>query len=470
MARKIEREAQTFNNNFLALPGEMLYYIFMTTRFFLRSFFHQAASPRFISRHASLLAALVFMLLASCTERPRLNPIDPQNPATGGKPTGLRVIAELDTIQLSWNALAIRDLSGYNVYRQLAHESSFTLIGQTSAPTASFRDVSKRFNLAHNYYVTARVNDLETAPSDEVTVTPGPTIAWVADADSRAVIKLTHDGAHEILRSRAFVSPYRLKVDSKRGVIWVWDEFTGELGSIDQKGERLGVYGRYFDAVGLALDEEDGSVWIGDNNEHVLARHDADGRLQARVDSLSRLSALAFHPALKELWALTYNAEHLLRVEKNTLRMTIVYLQPSWSGPVNDLAIFAQTGEAWIPAGNRVVRVNAQGRVVLISRDEYRFASRLAVDQANGACWVLNDSGEFRDNSSVIKLDAQGRAQFESAGLQRPQGLAVNPFDGSCYALDTVHGRLVRITAEGLAREGYANFLTPFDIQIVLPQ
>lgn len=470
MARKIEREAQTFNNNFLALPCGMLYYIFMPTRFSLRLLFQQYASPRFTSRRAALLAAFVFMLLASCTERSRMNPIDPKNPLTAGKPTGLRVIAELDTIQLSWNALAIHDLSGYNVYRQLAHESSFTLLGQTSAATTSFRDVSNRFALSHNYYITARVNDLETPPSEEVTVTPGPTIAWVADRDSRTVFKLSHDGAHEILRSRAFVAPYRLKVDNKRGAIWVLDEFTGELGSIDQKGERLGVYGRYFDAVGLALDEEDGSIWIGDNNDLVLARHAEDGRLQASLDSLPRLGALAFHPTQKELWALTENGEHLLRVERSTMRLTQTALHPSWSGPVYDMAILVQTGEAWIAASNRIARLSAEGSVVFVSPEEYRFASRLTLDQTRAVCWLLNDSGEFRPNSSVFKLDAQGRVLFEIKGLERPQGLAVNPFDGSCYALDTSRGRLLRISAEGVVQEGYANFLTPFDVEVVMPE
>jgi len=398
-----------------------------------------------------------------------LNPIDPQNPRTSGKPTGLRVIAELDTIHLSWNPLALRDLSGFNIYRHLAHESGFYLIGQTSPPLNTFRDVSNRFGMPHIYHITARVDDLETPPSQEVTVTPGPTIAWVADSDNRAVIKLTHDGQHEILRSRAFISPYRLKVDHQRGAVWVLDEYTGNFGSINEKGELRGVYDHFFAAVGLALDLEDGSIWVGDNGEHLLARFDEDGRLQARIDSLPELSTIAFHPSLKELWALTMNGEQLLRVKKSQ-QVVRANLQPTWSGPVADMAIIANTGEAWIAAGKRVARVNAEGRVVFTSAEEFRFASRLAIDQASGACWVLDDSREFRNNSSVFKLDAQGQVQFKIDGLERPQGLAVNPFDASCYALDTLQGRLVRISAEGIATNGYTNFLTPFDIEVVVPR
>jgi sugar lactone lactonase YvrE len=415
-----------------------------------------------------LFAFILALLLGSCTERSRLNPLDPKNPRTAGKPTGLRVIAELDTIRLSWDALALRDLTGYNVYRRLAHESGFYLLGQTSAQSNSLQDVSDRFGVAHFYRLTAAVGDLETLPSEEVTVTPGPTVTWVADSDSRAVIKLTHDGQHEILRSRAFFNPYRLRVDRRRGVIWVLEEYSGDFGSINNKGELLGKFDHFFEPVGLALDEEDGSIWVGDNGEHVLARFDKEGRAFARIDSLPELGALAFHASLQELWALTSKGELLLRVGKSS-QLTRINLQPTWSGPAADMAVAANTGEAWVAGRNRVARVNQDGNVVFTATEEFRFASRLAIDQTRGACWVIDDSGEFRNNSSVYKLSAQGQVQFKIDGFERPQGLAVNPYDGSCYVLDTLQGRLVKITAEGIATNGYANFLTPFDIEVVMP-
>ncbi len=402
----------------------------------------------------------------ACTERERLNPIDPENPRTGGKPTGLRAIADRDTIQLVWNALPLRDLSGYQIYRRLASASTLQLIAQTSAQVTTFREQSNQFGVPHSYAFTARIGNIETALSDEVTVTPGPTVTWVADSDSRAVIKLTHDGQHEILRSRAFINPFRLRVDQQRGAIWVLDEFTGDFGAISATGDLIGKYDVFSDPVGLALDAETGSIWVGDNNENVLALFDKDGRAQARLDSLPELGAIAFHAGLQELWALTSTGGLLLRIDK-ALRVTRMTLLPTWRGPVVDMAIMNTTGEAWLAAGDRVVRINQEGNVVFTSAEEFRFASRLALDQTRGACWVIDDSGEFRNNSSVYKLNAQGVVQFKSDGFERPQGLAVNPFDGSCYALDTLQGRLVKITAEGVATNGYTGFLTPFAIEVV---
>lgn len=405
-------------------------------------------------------------MLCACTERERLNPIDPENPRTGGKPTGLRVIADLDTIQLVWNALPLRDLSGYNIYRRLAHESSINLIGQTAVQTTTFREQSNRFGVAHSYAITARIAEVETELSEEVTVTPGPTVAWVADSDSRAVIKLTHDGQHEILRSRAFINPFRLRVDQQRGTIWVLDEFSGDFGAINHKGDLIGKYDFFSDPIGLALDAETGNIWVGDNNENVLILFDKDGRTQTRLDSLPELGAIAFHASLQELWALTRNGDLLLHIDK-AARVRRSLLLPTWSGPVVDMAIMDSTGEAWLAARDRIVRLDNEGNIIFTSTETFRFATRLALDQTRGACWMIDDSGEFRNTSSVYKLNAQGTVQFKIDGFERPQGLAVNPFDGSCYALDTLQGRLVKITAEGVATNGYTGFLTPFDIEVV---
>ncbi len=454
----------------------MIYYHCMVTPPSFRQCFLYRTVPRarklFIlsTKSLLLLCLLVQALGVACTERSRSNPLDPQNPQTGGKPTGLRVISELDTIRLSWNRLLLQDLSGFNVYRKLPNESDFTLLGQTTAQSNSYQDLSDRFGVLHSYRITARVGNLETPPSDEVTTTPGPTIVWVADIDSRAVIKLTHDGQHEILRSRAFLNPWRLRVDERRGNVWVLDDLTGDFGHLDQKGQLLGVHEKFFDAVGLALDPEDGSVWVAENAEHSLSRFDSNGKLLARVDSLPELAALAFNPHLQELWALTNAGEQLLRVEKNSARITRVELQPSWNGPVGDLAIRATTGEAWIAAGDRVVRLDEHGKVAFVSPDEFRYAIRVALDQASGACWMITDSRQYRNDSSVFRFAAHGTIELKVEGFGRPQSLAVNPYDASCYVLDTLHGRLVRISAAGQLTNGYTNFLAPIDIDIVRPE
>jgi len=409
-------------------------------------------------------------LLAACTERSRSNPLDPQNPQTGGKPTGLRVISELDTIRLSWNRMLLQDLSGFNVYRKLPNESDFTLRGQTTGQSNSYQDLSDRFGVLHSYRITARVGELETPPSEEVATTPGPTVVWVADIDSRAVIKLTHDGQHEILRARAFLNPWRLRVDERRGNVWVWDDLTGDFGRLDQKGQLLGVHAKFFDAVGLALDVEDGSVWVAENAEHSLSRFDSSGKLLARVDSLPELSALAFNPHLQELWALTSAGERLLRVQKNSMQLTPAELQTSWKGPVRDLAIRATTGEAWIAAEDRLVRLDEGGKVAFVSTEEFRFAIRVALDQASGTCWMITDTRQYRNDSNVYSFAANGTMLLQLEGFGRPQSLAVNPFDASCYVLDTLQGRLVRISAAGQVTTGFTSFLAPIDIDIVRPE
>lgn len=412
---------------------------------------------------------LVLFALAGCTERSRLNPIDPRNPQTQGKPTGLRVISESDSVRLTWSALPLEDLSGYVIYRKLPQDDDYVRLGENAPRLVTFLDVSNRFGVLHSYRITARVDDLETPPSDAVVITPGPATVWVADIDARAVVKLTHDGRYEILQSRAFIDPFRLKVDATRGTVWVLDEYTGNLGSLDARGRLREMHESFLDPLDLALDEEDGNLWVFDNARQSLSLFAASGTKLARIDSLPKLSALAFNARSAELWALANNAEQLLRIEKNTRKIVQADLQPAWSGPVRDMAIHLATGAAWFAAGDRVARLNAEGQLVFVTADSFRFASRVAVDQNNGACWVIDDSRNFRPDSRVYQLDAQGRVLFYVDGFERPQSLASNPFDGSCYVLDTLQGRLVKINASGEVVNGYTDFLTPYDIDVVMP-
>lgn len=398
-----------------------------------------------------------------------MNPIDPDNPRTGGKPSGLRLVSEADTVRLSWSALPLADLSGFIIYRKLPQDHDYVRLGENAPHLVTFLDVSERLGVLHSYRITARVGDLETPPSEAVDITPGPATVWAADIDARAVLKLTHDGRYEILRSRAFIDPFRLKVDATRGTVWVLDEYTGNLGSLDAKGRLNDIHANFLEPRALALDEQDGSLWVYDHAEQRLSLFGANGTKLAQSDTLPNLAALAFNARAQELWALTADAEQLLRIAEGTRHLTRIDLQPSWSGPVRDLAIHQAAGAAWFAAGDRVVRLDVEGRLTFVTADSFRFASRVAIDQNDGACWVIDDSRNFRPDSRVYKLGVEGRVRFHVEGFERPQSLAVNPFDGSCYVLDTLQGRLVKISAGGEVVNGYTGFVTPYDIDIGIP-
>lgn len=415
----------------------------------------------------------VIFLLAGCSDRQRVNPLDPENPETGGRPTGLSVVSILDTIAVRWDALRLRDLSGFSLYRKRANESDFSPLADLGPRQNQFLDTAARYGVAHSYRLTARVNGFESPPSDIATVTPGPTLTWVADFDDRSIVKLSHDGQHAITRTLLFLPAFRITVDAQRGAVWALltdrpSLTSGELARFDLNGNPLGRSGDFTGIVDFALDASDGSIWVADSLGEGLIRFDREGRQIAQRKNVPKLAALAYNKFTDELWALAAHSGQLLRIASQPVVDTLfITTQNFISGAPRAIDFNQNTGAAWIALGDSVICVDREGNNRFKANASFRFASRVAVDQLTGVCWVIDESLYFFRDSRVLKFGVAGEMLFEVNGFDRPQALSVNPFDSSCYVADTLRGRTVIISSAGAVLPGYNDLISPFDIEVV---
>lgn len=400
------------------------------------------------------------LLLFACADRQRLNPLDPENPQTLGQPTGLNVISVRDTVTLRWNQLTLHDLNGFRIYRRRAGESNFSPIALTSSPVSSFQEHDVTFGLLHSYRISAVATDFESARSDSVSITPGPTFSWAGDAGTGDLVLLSHDGQHEILRTAVFGQPQRIQIDAKRRLVWVIDRFGGEFGRVTLNGERILSSKRLFGARDLAVDKTDGSVWVADSLTDGLMKFDSVGVLIKSLENYKKLIALAVHPQTSELWALDRATLRVLIFSRTgELRRTLpVALQrPA------DIDIDGRTGKVWIADGPRVLRLDASGEDEQLQTASFRQAYRLDVDEISSGCWLIDYATAIR-GSDIIKLSATGETLFTSTGFDLPERLAANPYDGSCLIADFGNGRIVRLSAGGRVEAIYDRVFSPIDV------
>jgi sugar lactone lactonase YvrE len=418
------------------------------------------AKAALLNKKIFLLHSCVVILFAACSDRPRLNPLDPQNPNTLGKPTGLNAVSLRDTVTLRWDRLDIRDLSGFRIYRRVEGQARFFPIALASPGANSFRDLGVALGLLHAYRISAVAADFESPLSDSTTIMPGPTFSWVADASSGELIKLTHDGVHEILRTGAFGRPFRLQIDAPRGYVWVIDRFGGLFARVEMNGRFTTSRTRILGPADLAIDSADGSVWVADSLTNGLMKFDSDGVLIRSFENYKKISALAVHPATAELWALDRASLRVLifsRAGELRAATPAILQRPS------DIDIDGRTGKVWIADGNRVLRLNAQGQPEQLAAAQFRFVYRIAADEISGGCWLIDYSTAIR-GSDVIKLNSAGEALLTSKGFDIPENLAVNPFDGSCLVADFGNGRVVRLSADGRGLSFYNRVFSPVDV------
>jgi hypothetical protein len=398
-------------------------------------------------------------LMFACADRERLNPIDPLNPKTGGKPVGLFAVSMRDTVRLAWQPMDLRDLSGYRIFRQSRRDGGFALIDSVGGNLQSYREFGLILGRHYVYRITAYTAVSESSPSDTAGITPGPAFIWVADAGNGAVYKYTNDGRNELARNWGFIRPQRLQANPKTGAVWVVDTYTDELRLLEAGGGSSAIRISLQEPVDLAIDSTENTVWVVDENAGVF-KYDARGVRIAQA-SVTEVSAVAYNYRTRELWALNRKQKRLLRIdsngEVNLENLSLVNPQA--------ISIHRSTGDVWIADSVRIVIVRGNGQIEETSGHTFSFASEVAINQNSGECWAI-DKALRNSPSGVIKFDMSGAVRFSRDDFYLPSGLSINSFDGSCFVAEPQLGSVVHVSASGEIINRETNFSRPIDVDV----
>ena len=121
-----------------------------------------------------LLYFLTFILLIGCVDTPSKptanNPLDADNPLTGGDPYHLQAEIADGGVRLTWQAVAWKPLTGYTIFRK-DNTGSFNQLQQVNTTTLSYTDMSIQNGHSYEYYVVTRSASAQGEASNVATVT-----------------------------------------------------------------------------------------------------------------------------------------------------------------------------------------------------------------------------------------------------------------------------------------------------------
>ncbi len=86
----------------------------------------------------------------------RDNPLDVNNPQTGGDPFALRIESTVDGPRLRWQRVAVSGIEGYKIYRTVDNGSFVSYKEINSSTTTSWVDTSVVLGHRYQYYIVAR--------------------------------------------------------------------------------------------------------------------------------------------------------------------------------------------------------------------------------------------------------------------------------------------------------------------------
>lgn len=410
------------------------------------------------------LVLLLGLFFFSCADRDRNNPLDPLNPVTQGRVTGLVALGLEKKVELSWNALPVSDLTAYLVYRRCgdADSAQFTEIGRTGVST--FADTTVVDGADYCYYVTAQAGDYESPASEQRRCTPGPTFTWVADQQSGYLYCLSHDLRAGICKFGLLSYPRIVAVSRLEHAAYVALRYGEQVFKVNQDGRLLAQLSGVDNVVDMAVDQSQSSLWIAQRAPGRVRLFNETGQMMVSISDLSAPAAIKADNLTHTCWLIDRGSKELLQYSAWGVRIN--HSGPYLMAP-KDLALSPRLQKVWIADSTRVIEYDYNalptGRAIGGLVD----AALIAFNHEEQSLWFV-DWERTGQPARLYKVRHDFQIEFSTSAFGYPYEIAVNEFDGSCLVADISwdHYGLYRISSSGNKIERIGDYSAPFAVAV----
>ena len=412
----------------------------------------------------STIYSVIFItiMMCQCSDKERTNPLDPRNPDTSGKVTGVRIYSEFDTIVLSWNKVYVNDLLGYNVYRKTPEDSDFIAIERICHDSSVFYESNLEYDKRYTYRVSAVTIYFESVPSDSVSVIPGPTVVWISDVDLGHIKWISHDIMHEIGRKNTNGYPWDLVVSIPDRTIWYTDVSWGYVVRVNETWKTYMPEQPYWDPTDIALDEHKNLIWVANQRGSVIQIHALleDSLREIVHEDFRRPRSLDIDRFSGIAWVADPDARAVFRI--SPYRASVTRLDETFVRPMK-VVLNDVDGTIWVADSSRVVRLGTNERIESVIEGPFNFAFALDIDIEKETVWVV-DFSLMGQESKIYKFSFDGIKEFELGGFNFPRNVIVNHYDHSCIVADSDAGEIIKIAEDGTIIGRNNDFLYPVGI------
>lgn len=406
-----------------------------------------------------LAPLLVLLLLASCSRRDRLNPLDGSNPRSGGAPEGFNAIADFVSVRLVWRARPDLPIDGFRLYRLAPFDSLYRPLGGLLPNTVSqFFDGNGINGSDFRYRLYYVVEGQLSVRFAEDVATPGSVRAWVGDVAGGRLLRLAPD-ARDVLVSRSgFGTPYSLAVTPDFGPVWVGNYLSGDVRVVDPQNFSGPTIAGIPQPFSIALDPIDGSAWICDLSGSV--RHYEASGAPAAPNALTLLQqpgGIATDAGDGVVWVTELAGDRVRRYARDGT--------PLGARPIaapSRVAVDSLTKQGWATSLTTgwVWRLSS-GLVVL---DSLRLQGPigLALDWRRRTAWIADAAAD-----QVVALDMDTRAvRFRLGPLGEPRDVAVDLERGEAWVVGRTAGTVYRFSPAGVLLGKVGGLGDPYEVRL----
>jgi DNA-binding beta-propeller fold protein YncE len=417
-------------------------------------------------KRAALLACalgVVFALgtLAGCQNRLRSNPLDPENPSTGGGPVNFQALAGYSTVALTWTASpGSTQLAGFLLERRRHGPNTYVALGPLLPLSASsFDDATVTNDFDYDYRLSYVLPDggISGTPVERE-ARPGQEIAWVADPGTDEIVRVTPDGRGRVFARGPVTAVNRLSVQLSGGEVWATAPIDGRVRVWSVNGAPLNSFNGLSEPNAIAVDPGTLTAWICEELGPRVRRWTQPGVSQATVSGVGLPTDVAITPG-GGAWIVDQLKGRLLRVNAAGTPLDTVDVG---SDP-RRLAVDTLDGSVWVSrtTANEVVHVSASGNI-LSRTPGLPGAYAIDIDEFRNQVWISLDGA----NAVQVLARNDGSPNFRVSGLAHPRGLSVVDRTGECWVVAIQTHELVRISSAGAIASRFNAFSAPFDVRV----
>jgi hypothetical protein len=409
-------------------------------------------------------------LLSGCSERPRSNPLDPENLETGGMITSLQALAGDSQVELRWERLRQSGVLGYAVDRWIPGRPSSRLY-DTDLPSgySGTVDTTAQNDTTYVYRLVAHLASGDSAVSPADTATPGTRKIVALSAALPGIVGLTTD-AREILYESSSRSLYgAIALDKVHQVVWLTLPDDGAVVRRAFNGLTVGPELSLNDPADVSVSNLRGVGWL------VSPTLEAARAYGPSLDSETPFTISSVGP-VRAVRAGTLDPAVWLGDDNGVVRRFSLtgILEGTWSlgSRVVTMALDESAGRAWVACGNEGVDalyvIDAADSTATLKQSGLRNVVSLVFTPGDRSLWISQRGDPQAGNGVLMRASDTGGIQMTLPGLE-PFGLALDPGGTNCWVSDLASGRLLLVAPSGTVLLRSASIAKPYGVAVLAP-
>jgi hypothetical protein len=397
------------------------------------------------------LCLLLAALAGGCSERPRVNPLDPENSETGGFLVSFDALAGDAQVELRWVRLTQTGVLGYSIQRWRPGGSPENLGDEFTPNYAGAVDSSVGNDTTYVYRLVAHFVSGDSAVSPPDSATPGTRKIVVLSAGLPGLVRLTAD-ARDILADQAAPEPYgAISFDRVHTAIWLTLPDAGLVVRRGFEGFPLGVSLDITAPADVSVSSLRGIGWVASPSLEVARAYgpSLDSATPYRtISAVGRIHVIRAGSLNPNLWM--GNDEGVVR--RFTSESNLLLGTWTLGAPIVAMALDETSGRTWVASGidgiDDLYVIDTADSTATRVQSGLRNVVDLAFSTTSRSLWISQRGTPGAGSGLLTRASDTGAVLTTVSGLE-PFGLAIDPAGESCWVSDLRSKQLLQIAPDG---------------------